>query len=225
MPNPEIPTLFSSIFASAAVDEIFSDRAMLQAMLEFEAGLAAAEAEVGVVPATCVAPIRSACDASLYDIAEIGRGAALAGNVAIPLVNALTAKVNEKARGYVHWGATSQDVIDTGFTLCAGRALSVMRVDLIATLRALSALIEKHRATVMPGRTLMQQALPITFAYKAAVWLSGLTGAAERLRWVAAHALALQFGGAAGTLAALGDKGIAVRKALAAQLKLSEPDI
>src|SRR3954463_4976141 len=104
-------SLHSSVFASSAVGEIFSDRAMVQAMLDFEAALAAAEAEVGVVPATCVAPIRSACDASLYDLAEIGKGAALAGNVAIPLVKALTAKVNEKARGYVHWGATSQDVI------------------------------------------------------------------------------------------------------------------
>src|ERR1043166_8202091 len=103
----------SPLLASAAVGDLFSDRAMLQAMLDFEAALAAAEAEVGVVPATCVAAIRSACDASLYDVAEIGKAAALAGNVAIPLVKALTGKVNEKARGYVHWGATSQDVIDT----------------------------------------------------------------------------------------------------------------
>ena len=120
-PQPAMPNsspLFSPIFASAAVGEIFSDRALVQAMLDFEAALAAAEAEVGIIPATAVAPIRSACDAGLYDIAEIGKAAALAGNVAIPLVKALTAKVNEKARGYVHWGATSQDVIDTGFALC-----------------------------------------------------------------------------------------------------------
>src|SRR4051794_32638783 len=96
--------LLSAIFSSAAVGEIFSDRAMLQAMLDFEAALAAAEAEVGVIPAPCVAPIRSACDVSLYNLADLARGAALAGNVAIPMVKALTAKVNEKARGYVHWG-------------------------------------------------------------------------------------------------------------------------
>src|SRR4051812_27811609 len=101
--------LLASIFASAPVGELFSDRAMLQAMLDFEAALAAAEAEIGVIPPTCVAPIRSACDASLYDVDAIGRAAMLAGNIAIPLVKALSAKVNEKARGYVHWGATSQD--------------------------------------------------------------------------------------------------------------------
>jgi len=218
-------TLLASIFASAAVGEIFSDRAIVQAMLEFESALAAAEAEAGVIPATAVAPIRSACDVSLYDLEKIGREAALASNVAIPLVKALTAKVNEKARGYVHWGATSQDAIDTTFALVAGSGLAAMQRDLAGAMQALEKLIAAHRATVMPGRTLMQQALPITFAYKAAVWLSGLTGVAERLRWVRANALTLQFGGASGTLAALGDKGIAVRRALAVQLKLGEPDI
>jgi 3-carboxy-cis,cis-muconate cycloisomerase len=217
--------LLSSIFASAAVGEIFSDRAVLQAMLDIEAALAAAEAEAGLIPATVVAPIRSACDASLYDLEKIGSEAALASNVAIPLVKALTSKVNEKARGYVHWGATSQDIIDTAFTLAAGRALAGMRRDMAGAIDGLDNLIAAHRAAVMPGRTLMQQALPITFAYKAAVWLSGLTGAAQRLRSVQANALTLQFGGASGTLAALGDKGMAVRKALAAQLKLGEPDI
>ncbi len=217
--------LLSPIFASAAVGEVFSDRAVLQAMLDFEAALAGAEAEVGLIPATCVAPIASACDASLYDLAEIGQAAALAGNVAIPLVKALTAKVNEKARGYVHWGATSQDVIDTGFVLSAKRAVKILRADLSASMHALSTLIEAHRATVMAGRTLMQQALPITFAFKAAVWLSGLTGAAARLRHAEASSLALQFGGAAGTLAALGNDGAEVRAALAERLKLKEAPI
>lgn len=219
------PGLLASIFTSAKVGDIFSDSAIVQAMLEFEAGLAAAEAEAGIIPATAVAAIRSACDVSLYDLEKIGREAALASNIAIPLVKALTAKVNEKVRGYVHWGATSQDAIDTAFVLCAGRALGSMRSDLSATMRALEKLITAHRTTIMPGRTLMQQALPITFAYKAAVWLSGLTSAAGRLRSVQANALALQFGGASGTLAALGEKGIAVRRALAAQLELKEPDI
>jgi len=221
MPQSE---LLSPIFQSAAVTGIFSDRAMLQAMLDFEAALAAAEAEVGAIPATSVAAIRSAADASLYDLDKLGKEAALAGNVAIPLVKALTAKVNERARGHVHWGATSQDVTDTGFVLGARKALPIIRADLCAAMQAVIALADKHRATIMPGRTLMQQALPITFGFKAAVWLSGLTAAAERMRWVGANTLALQLGGAAGTLAALGDKGLAVRKALAAQLQLREPD-
>jgi 3-carboxy-cis,cis-muconate cycloisomerase len=225
MPSYTASSLFSPIFASAAVGEIFSDRAILQAMLDFEAALAAAEAEVGIIPATAVAPIKSAADAGLYDIAEIGRAAGLAGNVAIPLVKALTAKVNEKARGYVHWGVTSQDAIDTGFALCARRAIAIMRTDLAASMQALAALIEKHRGTVMAGRTLMQQALPITFAYKAAIWLSGLTHAAERLKRAEADALALQFGGATGTLAALGADGAKVRSALASRLELKEAPI
>ena len=175
--------LLSPIFASAAVGEVFSDRALLQAMLDFEAALAAAEAESGssrrprsrrssrpATPASTTSP-RSA------------RRPALAGNVAIPLVKALTAKVNEKARGYVHWGATSQDVIDTGFVLCARRAIALMRADLAASSEALAALIEKHRGTVMAGRTLMQQALPITFGFKAAgLALRPRPRAAERLR-------------------------------------------
>jgi len=226
MPDPVSAgsALFSPIFASASVGEVFSDRAILQAMLDFEAALAAAEAEVGVIPANAVAPIKSACDASLYDIAEIGKAAGPAGNVAIPLVKALTAKVNERARGFVHWGATSQDAIDTGFALCARRATKIMAGDLAGSMDALVALIGKHRGSVMAGRTLMQQALPITFAFKAAGWLSGLTGAAERLKRAESE-LALQFGGAAGTLAALGAEGASVKRALAEKLGLKETPI
>ncbi len=225
MPSSTRSPLLSPIFDSSAVGEVFSDRAVLQAMLDFEAALAAAEAEIGIIPATAVAPIKSACDADLYDIAEIGKAAALAGNIAIPLVKALTQTVNEKARGYVHWGATSQDAIDTAFMLCAKRALPIMRADLAASIDALVALIGKHRGTVMAGRTLMQQALPITFATKAAVWLSGLAHAVERLMRVETNSLALQFGGAAGTLAALGANGAKVRSALAARLELKEAPI
>jgi 3-carboxy-cis,cis-muconate cycloisomerase len=222
MPDSFPSPLLSPIFASEAVARIFSDRATLQAMLDFESALARAEAEAGIIPKEAAEAIAKACDAKLYDIVEIGRAAALAGNVAIPLVKALTADLPEPARGFVHWGATSQDVIDTAFMLCARPALATMRGDLQAAMQALVELIGAHRKTLMAGRTLMQQALPITFAYKAAIWLSGVTYAAERLRRVESESLALQFGGAVGTLAALGDKGLAVRKALAARLKLKE---
>lgn len=217
--------LLSPIFASAAVGEIFSDRSLLQAMLDFEAALAAAEAETGVIPAIAVAPIRSACDASLYDPSEIGRAAAAASNVAIPLVKALTGKVNEKARGYVHWGATSQDVIDSAFMLQAKRALPIIRGEVSDAIWALIGLAESNRATIMAGRTLMQQAVPISFAFKAAAWLSALTRAAARLADSEAESLALQFGGAAGTLASLGGDGAKVRAALSARLDLKEPPI
>ena len=195
----------------------------VQAMLDFEAALAFAGADAGIVRVAAAEAIAEACDARLYDLAELGRGAGPAGNVAIPLVKALTAKVPEAARGWVHWGATSQDVIDTAFMLMARRALAVMRDNLKAATAALIDTAQAERATLMPGRTWMQQALPITLGFKAALWLSGLTGAAERLRHVSETAIALQFGGAAGTLAALGDQGKAVRAALAKRLDLKEP--
>lgn len=218
------PLLFP-IFGSAAVAEIFSDRAMLQAMLDFEAALASAEAEAGVIPAEAVAPIEAAAKAEFYDIAAIGQDAALGGTVAIPLVKALTAKVRESARGYVHWGATSQDVVDTATMLMARQALQAMRREIAGAMQAAIRLAETHRNTLMPGRTLLQQALPINFAFKAAGWLSGLTATAARLRVVESEGLALQFGGAVGTLAALGSDGMNVRHLLAARLKLAEPAI
>ena len=130
--------LFSPMFASAAVARIYSDRAFLQAMLDFEAALAAAEADVGIVPRSAAEAIAAACDASLYDIAALGEAAAPAGNVAIPFVKALTAKVDEAARGYVHWGATSQDVGDTAFMLVARRALAHVRAELRGATEALA---------------------------------------------------------------------------------------
>ncbi len=221
LPSP----LLSPLFGSAAVAEIFSDRAMLQAMLDFEAALAWAEAEAGLIPNDAVAPIEAACKAELYDLAEIGKAAALAGNVAIPLVKALTGSVRESARGCVHWGATSQDVIDTATMLMARNALGHMRGELAGGMAALAKLIGAHRTTLMAGRTLMQQGVPTSFAFKAAGWLSGLTAAAVRLTEIEAGGLALQFGGAVGTLAALGEKGLAARNSLAARLGLREPSI
>ena len=217
--------LLSPIFAAQAVRATFSDRMLLIQMLRFELALAQAEAEVGVIPASAPSEICRACDGRDYDLEAIGYEAELAGNIAIPLVKALTAKVAEEARGYVHWGATSQDVIDTAFMLCARHALHIIRGDLKETMAALAGLVEAHRGTLMAGRTLLQQALPITFAYKAAMWLSGLTGAAVRLREAEERAVALQFGGAAGTLAAFGTQGLAVRHALAKRLGLQEAPV
>ena len=141
----------------------------------------------------------------------------------MPLVGALAAEVAESGRGFVHWGATSQDVIDTATMLVARDGLSAMREDLRASAAALRELIGAHRDSLMPGRTLLQQALPISFAFKSAGWLSALTASAARLRRVQATSLAVQFGGAAGTLAALGGDGLEVRAALARRLDLPEP--
>jgi 3-carboxy-cis,cis-muconate cycloisomerase len=217
------PTLLSPIFESAVVRAIFSDRAMLQAMLDFEAALAGAEADAGVIPAKAAPAIRRACQAENYDIAAIGAAAALSGAIAVPLVKALTERVSEEASGYVHWGATSQDAIDTAFMLCAKRGLSLLSAELRKAMLAAIALAEKHRGALMAGRTLLQQALPITFGHKAAVWLSGLCRARSAIRAAARECLAVQFGGAAGTLAALGGEGVKVRAALAGILELPDP--
>lgn len=217
--------LLAPIFASVAMRATFSDGATLQAMLDFEAALARAEADAGVIPQETAGPIAEACIAGFYDPAAIGAAAPAGGNIAIPLVKALTAKVPEAARGWVHWGATSQDAIDTAAMLLARDGLAILRRDLRAAMEACAALAEAHRATLMPGRTWLQQALPISFGFKAATWLGGLIDAHRRLRRAESEALALQFGGASGTLAALGDKGTEVRRRLAALLRLAEPPV
>jgi 3-carboxy-cis,cis-muconate cycloisomerase len=221
-PRSAGPLLLAPIFASSAVQAAISDFALVQQMLNVEGALAEAEAEVGVIPPEAASAIASACEADLYDLAEIGRAAVPAGNLAIPLVKALTAKTPAAARGSVHVGATSQDLIDTAFMLMARDAFRIIRGALKDALGTLIDLAVAHQATLMAGRTLMQQAVPITFGYKAAVWLSGLTFAAERLRRAETEALALQFGGAAGTLAVLGADGLKVREALARRLKIAE---
>ncbi len=215
--------LLAPIFVSPAFAELFSDRALLQAMLDFQSGLARAEADCGVIPGDCVESISKACHANLYDIDEIGRQAALAGNPAIPLVKALTGEVSGDAARFVHWGATSQDVMDSALMLLARSGLTQIAADLTGAIEAAISLAEKHNGTILAGRTLMQQALPITFAAKVSVWLSGLVAARRRVRQLAGENLAVQFAGAVGTLAALGEDGPAVRATLAKTLNLPDP--
>ncbi|MCW0232419.1 MAG: 3-carboxy-cis,cis-muconate cycloisomerase [Ferrovibrio sp.] len=218
--------LFGPLFHGSAMAAVFTDRAHLQGMLDFEAALARAEARTGVIPAAAAAPIAMQCDASLYDIAELGAAAATAGNSAIPLVKALTARVaarDKAAAGFVHWGATSQDAMDTGLVLQLRAALALIEADLSGLSAALAALATKHRQTPMVGRTWLQHALPITFGLKAAGWLDAIERHRERIAELKLRLLVLQFGGAAGTLAALGDKGLVVAEALAADLKLTLP--
>jgi 3-carboxy-cis,cis-muconate cycloisomerase len=219
-------SLFDQIFAGADVAEVFSDRAHVQGLLDFEAALARAEARVGVIPQKAARAIVRECDASLYDLYELGADAREAGNTLIPLQAALTARVRGKdksAAGFVHWGATSQDALDTGLVLQMRAALNLMETDLRKCETALAALARKHRATPMVGRTWMQQALPVTFGLKAAGWLDALMRHRARLAELRPRVLVLQFGGAAGTLASLGGKAPAVARALARELKLPLP--
>ncbi|MGE5104524.1 MAG: 3-carboxy-cis,cis-muconate cycloisomerase [Betaproteobacteria bacterium] len=217
-----------SLFATDAMRTVFSDRARIARMLDFEAALALAEASVGVIPQPAAGVIASACDVDRFDVGAIGAGLRNAGNLAIPLVAALTRNVaaaDADAKGYVHWGATSQDVIDTGLVLQLRDALALIDADLLRLLRALAARAREHAGTVMPGRTWLQQALPITLGVKLATIASALDRDRARLAAARQRALVLQFGGAAGTLASLGERGLAVSAALGARLSLPVPDI
>ena len=220
--------LLDHIFAGRTIGPVFSDAAHVQGMLDFEAALARAEVRAGVIPATAVKPIVAACDASLYDLDALGAASRDAGNTFIPLQAALAARVaatDKAAAGYVHWGATSQDAMDTGLVLQLRTAFAVLDDDLAAYARALARLAKKYRATPMAGRTWMQQALPVTFGLKAATWLDAVLRHRARLKEMRPRVLALQFGGAAGTLASLGAKGPAVARHLARELRLSLPEV
>ncbi|MGO9302770.1 MAG: 3-carboxy-cis,cis-muconate cycloisomerase [Candidatus Korobacteraceae bacterium] len=215
--------LLDSLFGSAAMDEVFSDAARLQGMLDFEAALARAEVRCGVIPAAAAPGITSKCRAELIDVNALAAATAVSLNPAIPLIKQLTAliaKDDPEAARFVHWGATSQDANDTGLVLQIRQALDILEADLAALCRGLAELAQKHRCTPIAGRTLMQHALPTTFGVKVAGWLDAMNRHRERFAETRARVLVLQFGGAVGTLAALRDKGSQVAEALAAELHL-----
>jgi 3-carboxy-cis,cis-muconate cycloisomerase len=228
-----IHTMISSnltglMFSTEVMQQVFSDRACIQRMLDFEAALARAEAQHGVIPEAAVTAIADCCDAAMMDMSALAQAAASAGNLAIPLVKQLTALVarsDAEAAKYVHWGATSQDVIDTGLVLQLREALDLIDADLAQLTDALASLAQQQRQTPMVGRTWLQHALPITFGLKIAGWLDAMLRHQQRLEEARPRLLALQFGGAAGTLASLGDRGQQVAAALAHDLQLASPDM
>ncbi len=213
---------FSAIFVPDELADAVSDRAWLDAMLAAERALARAERAAGLLGDEAVAAVEAACDASLYDPAELAAEGRAAGNPAEPLVRALRARVGERAAGAVHRGATSQDILDTAAMLVASRASQLVAAELSGAADECARLASEHRHTVMAARTLLQQAVPTTFGFKAAGWLVGLVETRARLVAVAAS-LPAQLGGAAGTLAALGDEGPEVLRLYAAELGLREP--
>jgi 3-carboxy-cis,cis-muconate cycloisomerase len=220
--------LLDPLFTSHAMRRIFSDSARLQSLLDFEAALARALARAGVAPKSSVHAIESRCRASLYSLDDLAREASLAGNLAIPLVKhltALVAKKDSKAAAYVHWGATSQDVLDTGLILQLRDALAQFRSELNDLSEILARLVETYSGTVLAGRTWLQHAAPITLGLKAAGWLDAIERHRARLDQTQSQLLVLQFGGAAGTLAALGERAPGVAKALADDLQLALPSI
>jgi len=219
--------LLAPMLSSTAMRAVCDDRSTLQNMLDFEAALARAEAATGVIPAAAVGPIEAACKAESFDPAALAEAATRSGNLAIPLVKALTAnvaKADAEAARYVHWGATSQDVIDTATMLALRAGIDALDADLSRAIKGFAALARNHRNTAMVARTWLQHALPMPFGLKAAEYAASLARARCRLRRLSREGLALQFGGAAGTLAALGDKGLVVAERLARGLNLPLPE-
>lgn len=218
--------LLDLLFRWPAVDEVFAARTTIQRMLDFEAALARAEAHAGLIPESAVEAIVSQCRADLFEIQGISEAAAPAGNTAIPLIKELTGKVaaiSDEAAGYVHWGATSQDLIDTAAVLQLRDALALIQSELLRLHEVLCGLALQYRDTPMAGRTWMQHGVPIVLGLKFAGWADAFTRHSTRLSRVRQEIQVLQFGGAAGTLASLGDKGLAVANGMAHHLDLELP--
>jgi len=215
--------LFGPTFTTPEMAAAVSEQAWLHAMLEFETALARAEARAGLIPQSAAEAISSACAAGGLDITGIGRQAPATGTPVVPMLEALRARLPEPAREHLHLGATSQDVLDTALMLVARQGLELLAADLAGVAAAAAGLARRHRATTMPARTLLQQALPTTFGLKAAGWLVAVLEAADGLDAYRRTRLAVQLGGPAGTLSALGDQGLAVRRELAAEFDLPEP--
>lgn len=219
--------LIESLATTGPLADLFSDDSLLQAMLDFEAALARAEARAGIVPQAAADAIQSAAKAAHFDSAALARETLRAGTPGIPLAKALTNQVRATDPGaarFVHWGATSQDVADTALILLLKRSQAILAADLSRLEAALRRLSEQHPHTAMLGRTLLQAAPPVTFGLKAAGWLGAVRRSRTRLEAAFGEALVLQFGGSSGTLAALGQQGVAVGHALAQELGLGFPD-
>ncbi len=219
--------LFDAYFTARDMREVFCDQGRVQAMLDFEAALARAEARVGLIPSSAVAPIAAACDAGLYDFAALGEAIATAGNSAIPLVKVLGKQIassDAEAERYVHLGATSQDVMDSGLVLQLRQALALIEDQLAQLADSLAAQAQRFAITPLAGRTWLQHATPVTLGMKIAGWLGAVTRSRQRLQQLKPRLLVLQFGGASGTLAALGEHALPIAEALAEELQLTLPE-
>ena len=219
-------SIFEGFLSTSETLGAFSDRAFVDAMLRFEAALARAQAAEGLIPESAAHSIVSSCKVELFDVAKIVRESGRAGSVAIPLVKALREAVslfNADAAPYVHFGSTSQDVIDSAMALVTREAVALIETDLAKAADALLRLATQHAETPMLARTLMQPASVTSFGFKCAGWAAPLVRSRLRLREAAKHALQLQLGGAVGTLAQMKGQGAAVRQRMAKELGLGDP--
>src|SRR5262247_2939700 len=211
--------IFRDTFASAEMREIFGERATVARYIEVEVALAQVEGRLGLIPQPAADSIKRLASAKDVDLDQLRQSTNVVGYPIVGLVAQLAKQCGDAGR-YLHWGATTQDIMDTAAVLQIQAALALIDEDLAALDRSLAHLASTHRATVMAGRTHLQHALPITFGYKAAVWLSAILRHRRRLEEIRPRVLVGQFAGAAGTLASLGDKGLSVHDALMAELGL-----
>lgn len=214
--------LFRDAFGTAAMRTLFSDQALIQRYIDVEVALAKAEARVGVIPAEAAVIIARESTIDRIDFEHMRHETDIVGYPILPLVHQLVGMCGEAGR-YVHWGATTQDIMDTAVALQVRDALDIVGEDVRVLRKTLADLALKHRDTPMAGRTHLQQALPITFGYKAAIWLAMFDRHQQRLSELRPRVAVVGFGGAAGTLASLGEKGFEVQRALAEELNLGVP--
>jgi 3-carboxy-cis,cis-muconate cycloisomerase len=214
--------LFRDAFGTPRMRETFSDRAFIARCVEVEIALARAEARCGVIPAEAAEQITERCDASALDFELLRHETENVGYPILPLVHQLAKQCGEAGR-YVHWGATTQDIMDTTLSLQVREGLKIIEDDIAALQAILIGLSTKYRDTPMAGRTHLQQALPVTFGYKASIWLAMIDRHAERIEQLKPRLLVGQFAGAAGTLASLGGKGLQVQQALCEEVGLGVP--
>jgi len=216
--------LFRDMFGTAEMRAIFADTALIGRYAEVEAALARAQAKLGVVPVEAAAKITEAASSLVIDMERMRRETEIVGYPILPLVHQLAEAAGD-AGGYVHWGATTQDIMDTATVLQIRAALDVVERDLRELRVILADLAHRHRATPMAGRTHLQHALPITFGYKAAIWLSSIDRHIERLEQARPRVLLGSFSGAAGTLASVGERGLEMQALFCAELGLHQPSI
>jgi 3-carboxy-cis,cis-muconate cycloisomerase len=220
--NPADGPVFGTLFGTDGMRAVFDDHALFQRMLDVEAALARVQAKLGIIPAEAAHAITRAAHIDNLDITEL---AASARNVGAPVVGVVTSlsRAAREAGAWTHWGATTQDIVDTAIVLQIRDGLVLIRDSLLAIVTSLAAQADRHRRTVMAGRTYLQQALPTTLGLKCAIWVQPLIGHIQRLTELRPRVEQVSFGGAAGTLASLGDQGIAVMEALAEKLGLAAP--
>lgn len=214
--------LFRDAFGTATMRALFSDHALIQRYIDVEVALAKAEARVGVIPADAALVIARESSIDRIDFEHMRHETDIVGYPILPLVHQLVAMCGDAGR-YVHWGATTQDIMDTAVALQVRDALDVVAGDISELRKILADLALKHRDTAMAGRTHLQQALPVTFGYKVAIWLAMFDRHQQRLNELRPRVALVEFAGAAGTLASLGDKGFEVQRALAEELRLGVP--